>query len=181
MFKRFRWLLLVMSTTMGNYCWSYHIDVGEYYVGGGFGANVNVVRMDTYAKKTPQAQLPFLVHLDYGLMDNISLFGGFATQFGAGSVGLLFQGGGKYWFSVADAPYIPYVSLAFTPSFLFPVKKDPMHFNLGLSPGAGLHFFITTKLLVGAHAYLNPSIAFIDGDSKFEFSVMAFFDVTMRV
>lgn len=181
MCKPLRFLLLVLSMMAAFSSWSYHIEVGEYYLGGGIGANVNVVRMDGFFIRTPQAQLPILAHLDYVLMENISLFSGLATQFGAGSFGLLFQGGGKYWLTVADAPFVPYVSLALTPSFLFPVKKEPMHFNLGLSPGAGLNFFLTTKILLGAHAHFNPSLAFADGDRRFEFSVMAFFDLTMRV
>lgn len=160
---------------------SYKIEGGEYYVGGGFGANVNVVRYDVPKKETPRAELPLFVNLDYAIDQNIGFFGTFSPHFGAGSIAFGFLAGAKYRFTFLDAPYVPYVSLALAPTFLFPMTSSPSHVNFGLSPGAGMNFFVMAKLLVGAHVLFNPSIAFIDGAKKFEFAVTTFFDVSLRV
>lgn len=160
---------------------AYRIESGQYYVGGGFGANVNVVRFDVAPRNTPKAEMPLLVNLDYAIDQNFGVFGSFMPQFGAGSIAFGFRAGAKYWFTFLDAPYVPYVSLALAPTFLFPMGEMPNHFNLGLSPGLGMNFFVMAKFLVGAHIHFNPSIGFVDGEKKFEFSVMSFFDVTIRV
>lgn len=174
-------LISLALVLLSPYAFSYRIEGGEYFVGGGFGANVNVARYDVANKATPRAELPIIMHLDYAIDNNLGVFGSFVPQFAAGSIGFLFRAGAKYWFNFGDAPYVPYVSLALTPSFLFPMKEEPTHVNLGLSPGVGMNFFVMAKLLVGAHVHFNPSIAFVDGHKKFEFSVMTFFDVLLRL
>lgn len=159
---------------------SYRIEGGEYYVGGGFGATINVARFNDLLKVTPGVELPLVMNLDYALDKNWGVFGSAIPQFSVGSVRFLFRGGAKYWFNSFDAPFVPYVSLALTPSFLIPAGA-PNHFNIGLSPGAGLNYFVLANFLVGGHIHFNPSIAFADGDKKFEFSVMGYFDVTLRL
>lgn len=159
---------------------SYRIEGGEYFVGAGFGVNVNVARLDEPKKSTPKAELPLMVSMDYAFDKNIGLFGSFIPSFAAGSMGFGLRAGAKYWFTFLDAPLYPYVSLALSPAFLLPFK-EVNHFNIGLSPGVGLNYFVLAKFMVGAHIHMNPSIAFADGDKKFEFSVMTFFDVNLRV
>lgn len=175
-----RSLLLFVLFGCGWPSFAYRIEGGEYYVGGGFGVNVNVARFNDPPKVTPMAELPLIMNLDYIIDKNLGVFGSVIPQFSAGSVGFLFRAGAKYWFTFLDAPYVPYASLALTPSFLLP-SGAPNHFNIGLSPGVGMNYFVLAKFLVGAHVHFNPSLAFADGDKKFEFSVMSYFDVTLRL
>lgn len=173
--------LTIAMMVLSHQVFAYKIEGGEYYVSGGFGANVNVVRYDLPNKTTPRAALPLFVNLDYAFDNKIGFFGSFVPHFGAGSIAFGFMAGAKYRFTEFDAPYIPYVSLALAPSILFPMTEAPTHFNLGLTPGVGMNFFVMAKFMVGAHVLFNPSIAFIDGDKKFEFAVTTFFDVSLRV
>lgn len=175
-------LLLVTILLFGVPSFAYKIEGGEYYVGGGFGANVNVVRnQQVAANAKPKADLPLFMTIDYAIDRNIGLTGSFIPQFGAGSLAFSFRGGIKYWFSFLSAPYVPYVSLALTPSFLLPLGSAPNHFNLGLSPGVGMNFFVMANFLVGAHVHFNPSMAFVDGDKQWEFAVTSLFDVAFRI
>lgn len=176
-----QYFVLIVLVLTSFSAFSYRFEVGEFYVGGGFGANINVARYEVAGKMTPRAEVPLLVNLDYVFDHNFNFFGSFVPQFGSGSVNFLFRAGAKYRINFADAPYVAYVSLALTPSFLLPTSSEPTHFNLGLSPGVGLNYFIMSKFMVGAHVHFNPSVAFVDGDKKFEFSVMPFFDVSLRV
>lgn len=160
---------------------AYRIEADSYYLGGGFGVNINAVRLKDSRRATPKAEMPIIAHLDYAIDRNWGVFGSFIPQFGAGSIGFGFRGGAKYWFSFFDAPYVPYVALALTPTFLFPVGEVPNHFNIGISPGVGMNFFVLAKFIVGAHVFVNPTLAFVDKTRKFEFSVMTFFDVTLKV
>ncbi len=150
-------------------------------MGGGFGVNINAVRFSEEPRTSPGAQLSLIGHLDYAIDRNFGLFGSFMPQFAASSIAFGFKGGVKYWFSFLDTPYIPYASLALTNTFLIPSGKAPNHFNLGLSPGAGINYFLLAKFLIGAHVHFNPSLAFADGEKKFEFSVLAYFDVTVKL
>lgn len=179
MLKQAILLFILLSASLTSR--AYRLEEGQYYVGGGFGANVNVVRFDTAPRATPRAQLPILANLDYTIDKNFGVFGSFIQHFGAGNVALGFRAGAKYWFSFLDAPYVPYVSFALVPSFLFPMGEAPVHFNLGFSPGAGMNFFVMSKFMVGAHVHFNPSVAFADGAKRFEFSVMTYFDVTLKI
>jgi hypothetical protein len=160
---------------------AYRIEGGEYYVGAGFGAHINVLRYEVEPGATPKADLPLLVNIDYSIDQNIGVFGSFVPHFAAGSIAFAFRAGAKYWFTFFEAPYVPYISLAFSPAFLFPLNSAHPHFNLGLSPGLGIDFFVMANFLVGAHAHFNPSIAFINNDKKGEFAVTALFDVAFRI
>lgn len=178
-----KWILFNVSLAvllLGLPTYSYRIEGGEYYVGAGFGVNVNVARLNDPKKSTPKAELPLMLSMDYAIDKNIGIFASFIPSFAGGSVGLGLRGGAKYWFTVLDAPLYPYVSLALSPAFLLPFK-EVNHFNIGLSPGVGLNYFLLAKFMVGAHIHMNPSVAFAGGEQKFEFSVMTFFDVNLRV
>lgn len=160
---------------------SYGFVAGETYLGAGFGANVNVVRFTDAVRKTSNADLPVLINYDYIIDENFGVFASAVTHFGAGSIGFGFTGGGKYRFIFKDQPFVPYVSFAISPSFLFPMEERPNHFNLGFTPGAGINYFVLAKFVVGAHIRFNPSIAFVDGAKKFELAVMTYFDVSFRL
>jgi hypothetical protein len=155
------------------------MEAGEYYVGAGFGMNVNVARMEK-PSQTPGTELPLWGGIDYLIDSNWGVFGSVLPSFATGSVGLGLRGGAKYWFTNFDFPLFPYVSLALAPSFTMPFA-GPNHVNLGLSPGVGVAYFIVAKFLVGAHVHFNPSVAWGGGATKFEFAVMPFFDLTLRI
>jgi hypothetical protein len=166
-------------------CWclpslAYRIEGGEYFAGGGFGVNVNVARFNDPPKIKPRAQLPLIMNVDYAIDKNIGVFGSLIPLFSSESVAFLIRAGAKYWLTDLDIPFIPYASLALTPSFFIP-GGAPNHFNIGISPGIGANYFVLAKLLVGAHVNFDPSMAFADGDKKFEFSVMSYFDVTYKI
>jgi hypothetical protein len=173
------WLALVLMVSEIGF--GYRIESGDYYVSGGFGANVNVIRFHDIKKATPKAQMPLIMNLDYVLDKNLGVFTSFLPQFSSDSVGFCFRGGAKYWFNLEHVPLVPYVSISIMPTLLLPMDDRPNHFNIGLSPGVGLNFFVLAKFLVGAHVNFNPSIAFIDGEKKFEFAVMSFFDLSFRI
>jgi|SRR5579871_4933038 len=175
-------VLLFVFLTLGAWtAAAYRIEEGAYYVGGGFGANINAVRFDVAPRTTPKAELPLIGQIDYAIDRNFGVFANFIPQFSGDSLAFQLKGGAKYWFSFLDAPYVPYVSLALTNIFMFPMGRVPNHYNIGLSPGTGVNFFVLANFLVGAHVHFNPSIAFADGEKKFEFSVLAFFDVSVKL
>ncbi len=158
---------------------AYRMEGGEFYAGAGFGMDVNVARM-TKPSSTPGLELPLLASVDYLIDSNWGVFGSVVPTFAASNVGMKLFGGAKYWFTQFDFPLYPYVSLAFVPSFNIPFT-GPTHINLGLSPGVGASYFVVSKFRVGAHLHFNPSVAWAAGASKFEFAVMPFFDLTLRV
>ena len=177
--RRF-WVFILASMTACALS-SYKIEGGESFVGAGLGANVNVVRYDVARKETPRGQLPLAITYDYAIDRNFGVFGTFVPHFGAGSVAMQLSMGAKYWFSYFDAPYVPYLSLALTPTFLVPTGVGVRHTNIGITPGVGVNFFVMADFLVGAHVNFNPSIAIVGDEKKFEFSVNAMFDVTFRI
>ncbi len=166
---------LLISTSL----LAYRIETGDVYVGAGVGVNVNVARFDS-PNKTPGAELPLVASLDYVWEKNWGVFASVLPTFSPGSVGFGLRAGAKYWFKFIDAPLYPYASLALAPSFLIPFKTAN-HFNLGISPGVGVNYFIMAKFIVGAHLHVNPALAFADGEKKFEFAVMPFFDLNVRL
>lgn len=174
-------LCALMPFLLCTLTWAYRIDPGEFYVSGGLGANISVVRNTMSSKYTPKAFLPMTMGLDYAIDERIGLFMNLVPQFASDHLGFSFHGGAKYWLSFFESPFVPYVSLAFSPSILIPTNHNPSHINLGLSPGIGMSYFILAKLMVGTHIYFNPSLALVDGERNFEFSVMSFFDVSLRV
>ncbi|HXW53797.1 MAG TPA: hypothetical protein VEL47_06805 [Myxococcota bacterium] len=181
MTKMHRFLVMCFLLGTAFTARGYRIEEGAYYVGGGFGVNVNTARFDKEPRRSPGVQLPLIAHLDYAIDRDFGVFGDFIPQFAASSLALGFKGGAKYWFSFLDTPYVPYAALSLTTSFLFPSGKAPNHVNLGFSPGFGMNYFVLAKFLLGAHVHFNPSIAFADGEKKFEFSVLAYFDVTIKI
>ena len=174
-----RCILLFIGLLLPAPSFAYRMAAGEYYVGAGFGMNVNVARMDK-PSQTPGMQLPLWGGIDYLIDSNWGVFGSIIPSFAVGSVGLGLRGGAKYWFTHFDFPLFPYVSLALAPSFLVPFT-GPNHINLGLSPGVGVNYFIVAKFMVGAHVHVNPSIAWSKGERQFEFSIMPFFDLALRL
>lgn len=159
---------------------AYRFDAGSYYVGGGFGAQVNVARFNQPPRITPAAQMPLIAHVDYAVDNTWGVCASIVPTFSADSLGLSLRGGAKYWFNVFDGPLHPYASLELVPSLLTPFDT-PNHFNLGISPGGGLQYFVLANVLVGAHVNFNPSLAFVDKEKRFEFSVMSYFDVLIKL
>lgn len=178
MIKLLRAFVLFFSLFTSVTALGYRIEAGDLFVGGGFGVNVNVARMEK-PTKTPGAELPLWIGTDYLFDANWGVFGSVIPSFSVGSFGLGMRAGVKYWFTQFDLPFFPYASLALSPSFL--ILKDANHFNIGLSPGGGVYYFIVAKFMVGAHVHFNPSLAFGGSEKKFEFSVMPFFDLSLRL
>lgn len=176
-----KYIHIILSTiTLAFSAFSYRFETSESYISGGLGLTTNVARFNQLSLETPKIQLPIIGSYDYFIDKNISAFGSVIPQFFADSIGISFKGGAKYWF-LFDGPYVPYVSLALLSSFLFPTDEKKNHYNLGLSPGVGMNYFVLAHFLVGAHIHFNPSIAFASSEKKFEFSVTTFFDVMLRL
>lgn len=176
-FKRSFWLLLLFSFSLS----AYKFYGGDYFFGAGFGANVNVVRFVDVGGKKPMADMPLLFKFDYAIDQNLGVFADFVPQFSTSCMTFGLRAGAKYWMSFLNAPYFPFLSLAISPSFLVPLKDASTHFNLGITPGFGMSFFLMAKLLIGAQVNFNPSVVFVDKKRKFEFSVMSFFDIALRI
>lgn len=175
-----RLTIFLLSTLLSYQAFSYEFEEASYYMSGGLGASVNAVRHDG-EHPTPSAAMPFYFTLDYVLDKNIGFFGTFAPQFSGGAISFLLRGGMKYWFTIADTPYVPYVSLAFAPQWLIPTNGNKHHLNLGVSPGLGINYFIFADFIIGLHVNVNPSVAFVNKQSHFEFSVNSILDLTFRI
>jgi len=74
----------------------YKISGGEMFLGGGFGANVNVVRSDHGARTTPRAELPLFLTFDYAIDYNLGTFLSVDPFFSGSSLGLSFRAGAKF-------------------------------------------------------------------------------------
>jgi hypothetical protein len=167
---------LILTSTLH----AYKYDSGQYYMSGGLGANVNVVRHEG-REPTPKAAMPLYMTLDYAVDKNFGVFATFAPQFSGSAVSFLTRAGAKYWMTFMDAPYVPYVSLALTPALLWPTGQAKSHVNLGISPGVGINFFVMANFLVGMHLNLNPSIAMVNNERHFELAVSGLLDVSFRI
>lgn len=163
-----------------NTAFSYKIESKDFLVGGGLGANVNVVRYDKASKETPKAQMPLLINFDYAIDPLLGIYGSLIPKFGADSIALSLESGAKYWWSF-DAPYMPYLALGLTLSSVFPTNSYVNHYNIGLGSNLGLDFFILGNFLLGLGIKFNPSIAFVGHENKFEFSTLGFVLVTFRI
>ncbi len=159
---------------------AYRYDSGQFYMSGGLGANVNVVRNEG-RDATPKAAMPLYMTLDYAMDKNWGVFATLAPQFSGSAVSFLTRGGVKYWMTFMDAPYVPYVSLAMTPALFWPTGESKSHLNFGLSPGLGVNFFVMANFLVGLHLNFNPSVAMMTDRREFEFSVSGLLDVSFRI
>lgn len=173
-------IVLLMSVMVGSSVLAYKYDSGQFYVSGGLGANINVVRYDG-PNASPKAYMPFYTTLDYAVDRNFGVFASFSPQFSGSAVSFLTRAGMKYWFSFLDAPYVPYISLAITPELLWPTSRHESHINFGLSPGIGINYFVMANFLVGMHLNFNPTIAMVDGGRNFELAVSGLLDVSFRI
>lgn len=177
--KRLNFLGLILCMVVARNASAYRVESGELYLNGGFGVNLNVARMEK-PSKTPGAELPLLGGVDYLIDNNWGAFATLIPSFGVGNIGIGVRAGAKYWLTQFDWPVLPYASLAVTPGFLIPFN-GANHFTIGVAPGFGVNYFVVAKFMVGVHVHMNPSFAFAGGEKKFEFAVMPFFDVSLRI
>jgi hypothetical protein len=159
----------------------YEVSGGEWFVNGGLGANVNVVRYETLSHASPGAQMPLIMGADYAIDSSFALFGSVSPFLAPGSVALNTRLGAKYFLPVLASPFLPYVSLALTPGVLMPTSRTGSHWSIGLSPGVGLNYFLTADFLLGLHVYVNPVISRIDFRNHFELSTTAYLDLTFKL
>ncbi len=172
--------LIFFSLAVATGLEAYKFDSGQYFLSGGVGANVNVVRM-TGAEASPKAYMPLSLTLDYKLDTALGVFGTIVPQFGGSALSLLLHAGAKYHINLANAPYVPYLALAISPSMMFAQGEPKNHFNLGLSPMLGLNYFVMANFLLGLHVGFHPSLAWANGQRQAEFGVSSLLDVSFKI
>lgn len=170
-------VLLVLITTSLD---AYKFDSGQYFLSGGVGAHVNVIRM-TGAEASPKAYMPWSLTLDYKLDQALGIFAALAPQFGGSALSVLWQAGVKYHINLANAPYVPYLALAISPSFMLAQADHKNHFNLGLSPIFGLNYFVMANFLIGLDLGLHPSLAWANNERQAELAVSSLLNLSFKI
>lgn len=173
-------LVLVACLFFAVSSMAYQYMGGQAYLSGGVGANINVIRLNNSYASTPKGSMPLYLSLDYAVDNNWALFGTIAPQFSGSAVSFLSRAGLKYWLNIFEAPLVPYFSLALTPAYMWKAD-EPSHFNIGLSPGLGINYFVLANFLVGLHLNLNPTYAFIKNEGKMELAVTSLLDLSFRI
>jgi hypothetical protein len=148
----------------------YEIHEKNMFLRPELGANINVLRITDNNYYTPQALMVIGLQYEYVLIPQISIITGIKTDFVADFVGLEFIGGAKFRPFIFDFPLMPYVSIALTPAFLFPINGSDIHFNLGLRPSIGVDYFFIRDLALGLEVMFNPSVAFVANKTYAEVS-----------
>lgn len=172
--------VLLFSLFSSLHLCAYEFEEARSYLSAGLGYSVNAARHEGM-HPTPTAAMPLYLSLDYAIDKNFGAFATFAPQFSGSAISFLLRGGVKYWFSIPDTPYVPYVSLAATPAWLLPTNGYKSHLNFGISPGVGLNYFIFADFILGLHVNFNPSIALVNSESHFEFSVTSILDLSFPI
>ncbi len=173
-------IFVVLSLNISG-LYAYNFEPGAMFLKPMIGSNVNVARFDALGKETPAAGLmlgaqgDYLVDIDWGVSADLRIV--LSPNF----VNLDFAGGVKYRFLEAKPPFIPYAGVYLNTKFLFPTNDSSFHFNFGLRPTAGVNYFISRNLALGVEVFTEPSIMFMMGEIKFEFSAGAMFTLTLRV
>ncbi|MEI6806812.1 MAG: hypothetical protein WCK49_09960 [Myxococcaceae bacterium] len=160
MVKKIAWLLCLVALPI----FSYEYKPTQWLVRGIVGNSIYFVKD---SRTIVDNNIVSGVEFEYMMDSNWSLISAARPLFAINSLSLEFGLGAKYRFVNHQSPFVPFVSLALTPSVFFPTTASSKpHFNLGLRPTAGFEYFVGNDLALGIEAAFNPSFVMGGGTTK---------------